>query len=91
MRRRAGTPSRPSRPPGAAQDSLTPKQIKQYNEGYLSSRMHGERGWKIATPHPTRRGGFRFNENTDPPEPPPGKNFFSSQDQDQCAAKAQRD
>ena len=76
----------------SAQDSLTPKQIKQQNEGYLFWRdCMVKRGWKIAKPTPDSKGRlFAFNQNTEPPEPPPGKNFFSSQDQDQCAAKAQR-
>jgi hypothetical protein len=78
---------------GAEQDSLTPKQIKQQNEGYLFWRdCMVKRGWKIAKPTPDSKGRlFAFNENTNPPEPPPGKNFFSSKDQDQCAAKALRD
>ena len=77
---------------GSAQDSLTPKQIKQQNEGYLFWRdCMVKRGWRIAKPTPDSKGRlFAFNQNTEPPEPPPGKNFFSSQDQDQCAAKAQR-
>ena len=77
----------------AEQESLTPKQIKQQNEGYLLWRdCMVKRGWKIEKPTPDSKGRlFAFNENTDPPEPPPGKDFFSSKDQDQCAAKAQRD
>ena len=78
---------------GTAQDSLTPKEIKQQNEGYLLWReCMVKRGWKIAKPTPDSKGRlFAFNQNTNPPEPPPGKNFFSSNDQDQCAGKAQRD
>jgi hypothetical protein len=76
----------------SAQNSLTPKQIKQQNEGYLFWReCMVKRGWKIEKPTPDAKGRlFAFNENTDPPEPPPGKSFFSSKDQDECATKAQR-
>jgi hypothetical protein len=76
----------------AEQDSLTPKQIKQQNEGYLFWReCMVKRGWKIEKPTPDSKGRlFAFNENTNPPEPPPGKNFFNSKDQDECAAKAVR-
>jgi hypothetical protein len=50
------------------------------------------RGWKIPKPAPDSEGRlFAFNANTDLPDPPPGKDFFSSKDQDQCAAKAQRE
>jgi hypothetical protein len=75
------------------QESLTPKQIKEQNEGYLLWReCMVKRGWRIPKPTPDSKGRlFAFSTETDPPEPPPGKDFFSSNDQDKCAAKAQRE
>jgi hypothetical protein len=73
-----------------AQDTWTPKQIKAQNEGYLLWRdCMVKRGWKIAVPTPDEKGRlFTFSTGSKPPEPPPGKDFFNSKDQAQCAAKS---
>ena len=73
-----------------AQDTWTPKQIKAQNEGYLLWRdCMVKREWKIATPTPDEKGRlFTFSTNSKPPEPPAGKDFFNSKDQEQCAAKS---
>jgi hypothetical protein len=77
----------------AEQDTLTPKQIKQQNEGYVLWRdCMVKRGWKIPTPTPDEKGRlFTFGQNTKPPEPPPGKDFFNSKDLAQCSAQATKE
>jgi len=82
----------------AANDNLTPAQIKQRNKAYLKWRscMIG-RGWKIPTPKPDAQGRL-FNFGTAGSSggaqnqivPPSGKDVLSSPDLAQCAAKAQK-
>ena len=73
------------------QDSLTPKQIKQRNEGYLDWRdCMIKRGWKIPKPTPDAKGRlFAFGANSGPQiQPPAGKDLFNSKDIEQCTSKA---
>jgi len=78
----------------AANDNLTPDQIKQRNQGYLTWRkcMIG-RGWSVPEPVPDAQGRlFSFNTSGSGPQiqPPPGKDILSSKDVSDCAAKAQK-
>ena len=76
----------------AAQDKLTPAEIKTQNEQYLKWRtcMIG-RGWDIGTPTPDSKGRlFAFSAGSQPKiNPPPGKDLLSSTDLRECATKAQ--
>jgi hypothetical protein len=76
----------------AEQDTWTPKEIKRQNEGYVLWReCMVKRGWKIDKPTPDSKGRlFVISTSSKPPEPPPGKDFFNSKDQSQCAAYAQK-
>jgi hypothetical protein len=76
----------------AEQDTWTPKEIKRQNEGYVLWReCMVKRGWKIDKPVPDAKGRlFVISTSSKPPEPPPGKDFFNSKDQSQCAAYAQK-
>jgi hypothetical protein len=73
----------------AAQDSMTPAEIKQSNEDYLDWRecMIG-RGWGIPEPKPDEKGRlFSFGGGgSGPPqfEPPAGQDPFSSPDFQEC-------
>jgi uncharacterized protein YbdZ (MbtH family) len=80
----------------AAQDKLTPDEIKQQNEQFLIWRtcMIGK-GWDIAQPTPDAKGRlFSFGGGGGGAaaqiKPPPGKDLFSSGDLQDCAAKAQK-
>jgi hypothetical protein len=77
----------------AEQDTWSPKEIKRQNEGYVLWReCMVKRGWKIEKPTPDSKGRlFVISTSSKPPEPPPGKDFFNSKDQTQCAAQAQRE
>ncbi|HEY8218372.1 MAG TPA: hypothetical protein VIH82_14635 [Acidimicrobiia bacterium] len=77
----------------AEQDTWTPKEIKRQNEGYVLWReCMVKRGWKIDKPTPDEKGRlFVISTSSKPPEPPPGKDFFNSKDQSQCAAQAQKE
>ena len=76
----------------AAQDKLTPAEIKTQNEQYLKWRtcMIG-RGWDIGTPTPDAKGRlFTFSASSQPKiTPPAGKDLLSSPDLRECANKAQ--
>ncbi len=79
----------------AANDNLTPAEIKTRNKGYLKWRScMVDRGWKIAEPVPDAQGRlFSFSTsggNQNQIQPPPGKDLFTSKDLEQCAAKAQK-
>ena len=79
----------------AANDNLTPAQIKLRNKGYLIWRscMIG-RGWTIAEPVPDAQGRlFSFGGGAGAQnqiQAPPGKDLLSSTDLQQCAAKSQK-
>lgn len=77
----------------AAQDDLTPAEIKEQNKGFLRWRdcMIG-RGWEIAEPEPDAKGRlFSFGAGGGGPQitPPPGKDLLSSSDLRECAAETQ--
>jgi hypothetical protein len=79
----------------AAQDNLTPDEIKQQNKGYLVWRecMIG-RGWGIPEPKPDSKGrlfSFGAADGSSTPNftPPPGQDLFSSPDLQECATEAQ--
>lgn len=84
----------------AAQDNLTPEQIKEQNKGYLVWRdcMTG-RGWGIPEPKPDSKGRlFSFGAgggsgSQQPPafDPPPGEDIITSSDVQECATEAQRE
>jgi hypothetical protein len=73
----------------AAQDAMTPAEIKESNEQYLDWRecMIG-RGWGIPKPKPDEKGRlFSFGGGgSGPPqfEPPPGQDPISSPDFQEC-------
>jgi hypothetical protein len=75
----------------AANDNLTPAQIKQRNKGYLMWRdCMINRGWNVPKPTPDAQGRlFNFSTNGQGPQlkPPPGKDLFNSKDIEQCATK----
>jgi hypothetical protein len=78
----------------AAQDNLTPDQIKQQNKGYLAWRdcMIG-RGWGIPEPKPDSKGRlFSFGGGGSTPnfKPPPGQDIVTSSDVSECATEAQK-
>jgi hypothetical protein len=77
-----------------ANDNLTPAEIETRNKGYLKWRTCMlDRGWKVPKPEPDSQGRlFSFSTSgSDRPqiEPPPGKDLLTSDDLQQCAAKAQ--
>jgi hypothetical protein len=80
----------------AEEADLTPAEIKKRNKGYLKWRQCMiNRDWKIPKPTPDAQGRlFSFsqaaNGSAKPPEPPPGKDIFTSNDIQECAAKAQK-
>ena len=79
----------------AANDNLTPAQIKLRNKGYLVWRSCMiDRGWKIAEPVPDAQGRlFNFGGSASSQnaiQAPPGKDLLSSTDLQQCAAKSQK-
>jgi hypothetical protein len=77
----------------AEEETLTPKQIKDRNEGYLVWRQCMlKRGWDIPKPTPDAKGRlFSFSSGSGPQiKPPPGKDLFSSKDIEQCSGKAER-
>jgi hypothetical protein len=74
----------------------TPEQIEESNKGYLKWRTCMiDRGWKVPKPTPDAEGRlFSFGggggNNSQPQiEGPPGKDILSSNDTQECAAKAQ--
>jgi len=77
----------------ASQNNLTPKQIQQENQQYLSWRtcMIG-RGWTVPQPTPDSQGRlFSINTNGSGPQivPPAGQSLFNSPDIQACATQAQ--
>lgn len=78
----------------AEQDTLTPAQIKERNKSYLKWRQCMiDLGWDIPKPTPDSKGRlFAFDTSGGGPqiEPPPGKDLFTSQDIEKCAARVQR-
>jgi hypothetical protein len=78
----------------AEQDTLTPAQIKERNKSYLKWRQCMiDFGWDIPKPTPDSKGRlFAFDTSGSGPqiEPPPGKDLFTSQDIEKCAARVQR-
>lgn len=77
----------------AAQDKLTPDQIKTQNEQYLKWRtcMIG-RGWDVGEPKPDSKGRlFAFSATSQPKiVAPPGKDLLSSSDLRECATQSQK-
>jgi hypothetical protein len=82
----------------AAQDNLTPDQIKQQNKGYLAWRdcMIG-RGWGIPEPKPDSKGrlfsfggGGGSGGSAPAFTPPAGQDLLSSPDLQACATEAQK-
>ena len=80
----------------AAQDALTPAQIKLQNKGYLAWRdcMIG-RGWGIPEPKPDSKGrlflfGAGGGGSVPAFKPPPGQDIITSSDVQACATEAQK-
>ncbi|MEI8001792.1 MAG: hypothetical protein WCI50_10605 [Actinomycetes bacterium] len=77
----------------AANDALTPDEIKTRNAAYLKWRecMIG-RGWKIPTPAPDEKGRlFTFSTQSGTSiVPPAGKDIITSTDTQECIAKVQK-
>jgi len=86
----------------AAQDNLTPAEIKKENQQYLSWRtcMIG-RGWGIPKPTPNDRGllfsfggtgsGSGGSNAGSGFTPPPGQSLLSSSDLQECASQVQQE
>ena len=81
----------------AAENNLTPAQIKERNQGYLKWRTcMVDRGWKIPVPTPDAQGRLfsisasGSGNSANAIQPPPGKDILTSNDVQQCAAKAQK-
>ena len=77
----------------ASEENLTPAQIKDRNKGYLNWRKCMiNRGWDIPKPTPDSEGRlFSFSNTGNQPQikGPPGKDIFTSDDIQQCTARAQ--
>jgi hypothetical protein len=80
----------------AAQDNLTPDEIKTQNKGYLVWRdcMIG-RGWGIPEPKPDSKGrlfsfGAGGGSSTPNFTPPDGQDLLSSPDLQECATESQK-
>jgi hypothetical protein len=80
----------------AAQDNLTPDEIKTQNKGYLVWRdcMIG-RGWGIPEPKPDSKGrlfSFGSGDGSSVPAftPPAGQDLLSSPDLQECATESQK-
>jgi hypothetical protein len=84
----------------AAEDNLTPAQIKDRNKSYLKWRTCMiDRGWKIPEPTPDSQGrlfsiggsaGGGSSAGAAQIEPPPGKDILTSDDIQKCANKVQK-
>jgi hypothetical protein len=77
----------------ASEENLTPAQIKERNKGYLNWRKCMiNRGWTIPKPTPDSQGRLFSFSNTSSQQQikgPGGKDAFSSDDIEQCTARAQ--
>ena len=77
----------------ASEENLTPAQIKERNKGYLNWRKCMiNRGWTIPKPTPDSQGRLFSFSNTGSQQQikgPGGKDAFSSDDIQQCTARAQ--